>query len=421
MLRLRPARLIACVLALVLLPHVALAASAAPVKARRAAVGENLLLNPGFEAPLKGHAWLPAAWDTSETPLPTVFFGRDTFQVHGGNYAVNVANLSTQYPMWHHWVQSVVIGPEAWGKDLVFSVWTRSNGLDGRAYVMMQAYRDTVGKMAKIWDMERDAAGKRLGLNKVDDPLIDYGWKREYFSDSETPWVRRELRVFVAPSTNIVYLRLGLFGTGQVVFDDASLVLAPALPAPTVPLHTNLLADPSFEGDGNAWEYAMPAYENMVVVQDTTVAHTGRASIRSEGGLSGMVMTRAGVCQVFSNRNLAGLRLRLSGFIRTDSLQGNAFLKIYCHTPAGMVQSDASPSFGMNSPWSECRVEMDVPRDTYEVWAWMVYNAPVYGRVYFDDARLEALGPATAAPAPRPAGRPAKPASSGKTRRARGK
>jgi hypothetical protein len=399
--RLRPARLAACVLACVLVPTLAFAAPlpAKPKPAvRRAVEGVNLLANPGFEEALRGHAWMPASWDTSIVPLPTVFFGRDTFQVHGGRWAVNVANLSTQYPMWHNWNQSVVVGPETWGKDLVFSVWTRSNGLQGRAYVMIQAYRDTIGRMAKAWGMERDAAGKRLGLNKVDDPLIDFGWKREYFSDPETEWVRRELRVFVAPLTNMIYLRLGLFGTGEVVFDDASLVLAPALPPAPVAEHENLFTDPSFEGDGNAWEYAMPAYEGMQVVRDTTVAHTGRAAIRSEGGLTGMVQTRAGVCQVFSNRSLAGRRLKLSGFIRTDSLQGNAYLKIYCHTPRGMFQSNASPSFGMNNDWSESTVEMDAPPDTYEVWAWLLYNAPVYGRVWFDDARFEVLGPAKGDP-----------------------
>ena len=92
----------------------------------------NLLLNPGFEQSLPGHPWMPAAWDTSESGLPTVFFGRDTFLVHGGEYAITVANVSTVWPMSHNWSQTLKIDRAWWGKDAVLSVWTRSNGLQGR-------------------------------------------------------------------------------------------------------------------------------------------------------------------------------------------------------------------------------------------------------------------------------------------------
>ena len=363
--------------------------------ASRATTGRNLLENPGFETGRSGHSWMPASWDTSNAALPTIFFGRDTFLVHGGSYAVNVANLSTLFPYWHNWSQAVPVGPEAWGKDAVFSVWTRSNGLQGRAYVLVQAYRDSVGRMAKVWGMERDEAAHKLRINKVDDPLIDLGWKREYFTDPETDWVRREVRVFVPPTVNILYVRGGILGTGQVIFDDASLTLEPARPAPPVPLQTNLLGDPGFEGDGNAWEYAMPPYEGMKVERDTTVAHSGRASITSYGGTTGMVSTRTGVCQVFSNHNLAGKRLKLTGWVRTDSLRATAFVKIYCHTLHGMVQSDPPMLWSSNTPWTETSIEMDVPDDTYNVWVWFLYNAPAEGRVWFDDCSLVALGPAT--------------------------
>ena len=34
----------------------------------------NLLKNPGFEDPVRDHAWMAASWDTSQTGLPSVFF-----------------------------------------------------------------------------------------------------------------------------------------------------------------------------------------------------------------------------------------------------------------------------------------------------------------------------------------------------------
>src|SRR5262245_23551275 len=77
------------------------ASSAAPGARAAAAPSRNLLANPGFEIKRPGHPWMPAGWDTFPSGLPTVFFSRDTFMVHGGRYAVSVANLSTAIPMFH--------------------------------------------------------------------------------------------------------------------------------------------------------------------------------------------------------------------------------------------------------------------------------------------------------------------------------
>lgn len=378
---------------------------ACPVPARSAASG-NLLVNPGFEEIMPGHAWMPAAWDTAWNRMPTVFYGRDTSLVHGGRHAVSVANVSTVFPVWYNWSQTVLVGPEAWNKDAVFTVWTRSNGVQGRGYALLQAYRDTVGRMAREWSVPRDTAMRRLGYRTPTDPFVYLGVKRDYFSDVETGWVRRELRVFVPPSTNLLIVRGGLFGTGQVFFDDASLVLEPARPAPELPVGVNLLADPSFEGDGDEWEYSMPPYDEMRAERDTTIAHSGRASVVFQGGMMGMVMTRAGVAQAIGNRNLGGKRLRLSGWIRTDSLKSNASVKLYATTLEGDKDSAAPPPVGETVQWTKRTLEMDLPRDTWQVWAWLIYNAPAEGRVWFDDASLEIVGPATgpqAAPEKKPA------------------
>jgi len=359
------------------------------------AAGRNLLPNPGFETALPGHPWMPASWDTFPSGLPTVFFGRDSSLFHGGQYAVSIANLSTSIPMFHNWSQTLLVGREAWGKDLAFSVWTRSNGLQGRAYILLQAYRDTITKMSRIWKVERLAAKERLGIGPLDDPLLSLGWDRRYFSENETEWVKREVRIFVPPSTNIIIVRCGIFGTGQVLFDDASLVSAPAAPSPPVPLHTNLLADPGFEGSGNDWEYSMAPYEGLLVERDTTVAHSGLASIRMEGGLSGPVSVRTGVCQLITNRNLSGKRLRLSGWIKCDSLQTDAWIAAYCTTLGGDVRAPTPIVFGGNKDWTLTSVDLDVPPATYMVSAWFLYSAPATGRLFFDDCSLEVLGPAS--------------------------
>jgi hypothetical protein len=181
---------------------------------------------------------------------------------------VSLANLSVLFPMGHNWsqallVDSTAVGRKMWGKDLVFSVWTRSIGIEGRAYILLQAYRDTISKMSMIWGVDRDAAQRRLNIKPVDDPLIDLGWKRQFFTANETQWVRREVRVYCPPSVNVIFVRLGMQGTGQVMFDEASLTVEDPLPAKAPAPGENLLAEPGFEDDGAAWEFSIPAYRGM--------------------------------------------------------------------------------------------------------------------------------------------------------------
>ena len=304
-----------------------------------------------------------------------------------------------------------------------FSAWTRSNGLQGRAYILLQAYRDTIGKMAKTWGLPRDLAAKRLGINKLDDPLLDLGWKRTYFTEPETEWVRREARVFVPNGATTVYARCGLAGTGQVLFDDASLRLEAAQPLPPTPPNTNLFADPGFEGDGNDWEYSMPPYAGQRIDRDTTQAHSGKASIRYTSSKLGYIQARVGVCQVFG-RSLAGKRVRLSAWVKTDSLRNSmAYTRLYCNSLSlGMIQSEPGQSFSLTNDWSPVSFEMDVPHDAVEIWAWLAYNVPASGMVWYDDASLEVVGPATTAtptqpPARLPARAPAAPAEKKKVDR----
>ncbi|HKQ58479.1 MAG TPA: hypothetical protein VJY35_11480 [Candidatus Eisenbacteria bacterium] len=379
-----------------MIPCIALALGMlmAPHGASGAAVpGKNLLTDPGFETVRPDHSWMPAAWDTSLSAMSTVFFQRDTMLAHSGRYAISVANVSTLLPIWHNWSQTLVVGREQWGKDLVFSAWTRSNGVSGRGYILLQAYRDTVGKMAATWGVPRDTALSRLGILMMNDPFVYLGTQREYFSDHETDWVRREVRVFVPPSTNLIIVRCGLFGTGQVFFDDASLTSEPARPPAALPVGVNLLADPGFEGNGDDWEYSMPPYDEMRYERDTTEVHSGRASLRFTGGMMGMVKTRVGVGQLIANRALSGKRLRFTGWVKCDSLMSQAYLKLYATTLARDEDIGTPKQIGNTVPWTKLTMEMNVPKDSYQVWAMMLYNGPADGRVYFDDASLEIIGP----------------------------
>lgn len=373
-------------------------APAAPARAAKA-----LLLNGDFERGLSTHPWMPSSWDTSMADLPTVFFGRDSFLVHSGKWAVNVANMSAAFPMAHNWSQTLLVTPDMWGKTAVFKAWTRSNGLEGRAYIVVQAYSDTASKMGRIWGVDHDEALRRLNINKIDDPLIDLGWKRHTFDDPLTEWVPREVRTFIPPGTNVLFVRCGLLGTGQVLFDDASLTLesTPALAKPAK--GENLFLEPGFENRALAWDLALPPYEGSKVETDTTVAHSGRASLLVRDFHDGLVETRIGAGQPFSGRALRGQRVRLSGFFKGDSLESMCYVKVYAHgMKTHVTQSPGAELLSTTWDWKELSIEFDVPEDAELVWANLIVTAPARGRVWIDDARFEVVGPSrTAAAAPK--------------------
>lgn len=356
----------------------------------------NLLSNPGFERGFPGHDWMPTAWDTSDAGLSTVFFGRDSLLVHGGHYAVNIANTSIVYPMNHNWSQTLLVSRDWWGRTATFSTYSRSSDLQGRAFVMVQAYRDTSSKMARVWGVDRTEAMRRLGIQAIDDPQIDLGWKRLQFSEGETPWVRREVRVLVPAGTNVLFVRCGLIGTGQVLFDDASLVLDPAPPVATAPAGKNLFVDPSFEEGGLAWEWSVPPFEGARVELDSAVFRTGRYSMRCSSMREGLVSTRAGVSQPLSARGLRGQRVRLSAWVRADSLIGTTYLKIYSHAPSGVKQTPGRTALSNTFDWTPLTIDFDVAKDADELWPWVALSAPCTGTLWIDDVEFTSLGPSPA-------------------------
>lgn len=372
-----------------LLPRVLLLCLSIFAALPAAAASVNRLENPGFETGLPGHPWMPAGWDTSRSGLSSVFFGRDTLLAHGGEYAVSVANVSALWPFSHHWTQSLLIGKEEWGKDAAFTVWTRSSGVEGRAFVLLQAYRDTISRVAKERGLPRDSVLKIMHIKAIDDPLYDLGWNRLTIEPPETGWEKREIRLFIPPLTNMLFVRCGLIGTGQLMLDDASLTFEPARPAPAVPPHTNLLGNPGFENGAQSWEFSLPPYRNMIGRLDSTVAHGGRHSAFFTGGENGWVEAPTGAFQALPNRNLQGKHVRMSGWFKTDSLRSTAYTKFYFKTLHGVEQVTTKDRFSGNTDWSEATLEADVPRDTYVVWVWYAFSAPAPGRVYIDDCSLE--------------------------------
>jgi hypothetical protein len=215
--------------------------------------------------------------------------------------------------------------------------------------------------------------------------------------------VRREVRVHVPETVNSIYVRCGLIGTGQMMFDDASLTLVPAAPPATYALNTNILRDPGFEQGALAWEWAIPPFEGAKVERDSTVAHSGQASMRCSDMHDGFTPVRMGMAQAIDARPLRGKHLRVSAWFKGDSLSTTALAKIYCDTQHGMVQSGAGELLSGPFDWTLNSMEFDVPWDAEMLWAWYMLNAPCTGRMWIDDASLEITGPSNT---PRPGSSP---------------
>ena len=387
MTRPRPHRALAALaLAFVLVPAVAAAA-------RSPKPAANLLLNPGFETGLEGHEWMPADWDTSNSGLTTVFFGRDTLLRHSGQYGVSIANTSTVYRMGHNWSQTILVGPEAWNKTATFGVWTYGAGQDGRAYVLLQAYRDTVTVLSRIWGVQRDEALQRLGIAPINDPLLDFGWKGMQFDGDASGWVRREVKIYVPPFTNVLFVRCGLLGTGQIAFDDASLTLSEPDPVPHFAPDQNLLADPGFEEGAKEWEWAAPPFADVGADLDSTVAHTGRYSMRFSNVAAIPVTARVGMSQPIPGRLVAGKQVKLSAWFKGDSLSTDVYPLIGYETAGGADQEPSIHRLHGTFDWTQSEVVVNLPEETCQVWVWLMFTAPARGRLWVDDARLTILGP----------------------------
>ncbi len=385
-------------LATVIVPSLAPRADAAAPPAAHAA--PNLLANPSFE---EGGLFAPADWDSTVAGVPTVLFFWDQDVHRTGARSASIVNAGDILPVWHNWNQIVPSAGRYVGKDLVLSVWTRSAQLTGRGYVMVQCYRDTVLNYAREKNISRDQARKELGFHYADDPQLELGWARQYFSDEVSDWTERKVRVYVPPTTDLIIVRCGIYGPGQVWFDDATLTAEPARPPAPLVLGKNLLANPGFERPFDDWEFSMPPTPGAVIEPDSTTSHSGRFSAMLTVNQRPGFETFQNACQVFNARNLAGKRVRISGWCKTEGLQStSAYLQVYATGLYGVAGSLAGDAISGTTDWTFYSTEWDVPKDSYTVWARAGYLATP-GKCWWDDLKFEVIGDARTPTPPKPA------------------
>jgi len=349
----------------------------------------NILTNPSFE---DGGLFSPSNWDTTVAGIPTVLFYWDPEVTHGGKKAISIVNAGDVIPIWHNWNQMIPDAKKYAGKDLELTVWTRSAQLSGRGYIMLQAYRDTVMNYAIARNMTREKARVEMGYKYADDPQLEMGWGRQYFSPETSDWVERKVKIYVPPTTDLLVVRCGLFGPGQVWFDDAQLTASPAKAPAPVALGKNLLANPGFERPADEWEYSLPPTPGAMIERDSTNAHSGKYSALMTTVQKPGFQTYEAACQVFNARNLSGKRVRMSGWCKLENINDtSAYLSIYATGLYGVDGSLAGDALSGTKDWTFYTVEWDVPKDSFTVWARAGYQATP-GKCWWDDLKFEVLG-----------------------------
>jgi hypothetical protein len=367
----------------------ALLAALFAVPAAAQGAGENLLANPSFEE--TGTLTMPAGWDSTGGDLPTAGYLWDTAEARTGSHSVRVINTSNYFPSWHNWNQMLLGVNHLAGQEVTLRGWYKARDLSGKAYVLVQAYRDTVVIEAIKAAVPRRVMREHMGYTPQGDPAVELGWGRKYVSGDRAEWTPIEVTLFIPPSTNVIYVRAGVLGVGQAWFDDLSLTPRLAAAEKPFPIGRNLLVDPGFESDFNVWDYSLAPVEGLSIRPDTT-ARTGLQSCLIEAPRRGQLALWSHVYQVFNTRILSGKRVRFSGWLKLEGLDNSyALLSIFTTGMYGTHQNLGSESFSGTKDWTFSSIEFDVPADTYAVWVRAAVSTSK-GRVWYDDLNFEVVG-----------------------------
>ncbi len=136
----------------------------------------------------------------------------------------------------------------------------------------------------------------------------------------------------------------------------------------------------------NGWSTSGNLPQGYVVGVDHTITHGGRASgyVASQGANP---MGYGALTQAIAADNYRGNRLRLSGYVKTEGVIGQASLWMRVDGPKGEIRQD-KPVTG-TTDWEKFEIILDVPRDSAEIAFGVSLEGK--GRVWVDDFQLEAV------------------------------
>ena len=127
---------------------------------------------------------------------------------------------------------------------------------------------------------------------------------------------------------------------------------------------------------------------------DRTVAHTGQASgyVRSAVTEPAILWGHASLLQRFRADRYRGERLRLSAYVRTAAVTGQAVLWMRVARPGNQVRLDNMDDRPLQgtTDWREVEIVLDVPEDSISIEFGIELSGS--GQVWADDFQLEVVG-----------------------------
>lgn len=158
--------------------------------------GENILKNSGFEGVTEER---PAYWYQAIIPAENLTMTYENEEVYNGNRSVNIKNNHIyDEEVSNNWAQTIRIVPL--DRIVELSGWVKT--IDAESVVMV----------IQCWDEDN----KLIGFGSTQSDITING---------TTDWTEYSASVKVPIDTESVIVRLVLTGTGQVWFDDVTLVV----------------------------------------------------------------------------------------------------------------------------------------------------------------------------------------------------
>jgi hypothetical protein len=147
----------------------------------------------------------------------------------------------------------------------------------------------------------------------------------------------------------------------------------------------------SQSGPGQRWIVTGSAMRDFVVAVDSTVAHSGRASLRIEALDDPSGFTS--VATILAGPRYAGRRLRVSAMLRASGLGGQGAALWARADSAGksvaFSSTQGTRQLAGDFGWTSASVELEVPREAGTVFLGALSAGS--GRLWIDDVRVEVL------------------------------
>jgi len=158
--------------------------------------GENILLNSGFETEIEES---PAYWYQAIIPAKNLTMPYESKEIYSGTKSACIKNTHIyDEEVSNNWAQTITIVPL--DRFVELSGWVKT--IDAESVVMV----------IQCWDENNKLVG--FGTTQSETNIT-----------GTTDWTQYSATVKVPTETEFIIIRLALTGTGQVWFDDVTLVV----------------------------------------------------------------------------------------------------------------------------------------------------------------------------------------------------